>query len=258
MASDKVNPVDRFTLKAHYDAQEVMGSDPVLRSKILQTVVDQRFRAKRYLDIGIGQSDVTLEIGALLDAREICGVDISDEAVFRGNLLGITAVKTDLNYELLPFEDGYFDFVTLIDVIEHLVDTDHCLSELRRVLAPEGLVLVSTPNLGSITSILSLLAGYLPPPYEASLVHRIGKPSAHRYGLQAGVGRGHIHPYNMRALEEHLEIYGLMTQTCTFCRSSEHVRTAKGWLRVSSLLGYLFSEVLHAYGESILVIARKN
>jgi SAM-dependent methyltransferase len=45
----------------------------------------------------------------------------------------------------LPFEDGSFDLVTALDVIEHLDDDVAALREMRRVLRPGGHLLVTVP-----------------------------------------------------------------------------------------------------------------
>lgn len=46
----------------------------------------------------------------------------------------------------LPFADASFEVIESLDVIEHTPDPDRYLAELRRVLAPGGLVLLVTPN----------------------------------------------------------------------------------------------------------------
>ncbi len=46
----------------------------------------------------------------------------------------------------LPFADEAFDVVVCFEVIEHVEDPESILDELRRVLRPEGLAAVSSPN----------------------------------------------------------------------------------------------------------------
>lgn len=46
----------------------------------------------------------------------------------------------------LPFPDSSFDVVESIDVVEHTEDPDAYVAELARVLAPEGVILLATPN----------------------------------------------------------------------------------------------------------------
>jgi SAM-dependent methyltransferase len=70
---------------------------------------------------------------ALASARERCGA--SAEFV-TGDLLS------------LPFEQASFDLVVALDAIEHVEDPIAALDELRRVVAPDGIVIVSTPNRG--------------------------------------------------------------------------------------------------------------
>ncbi|MDQ6822330.1 MAG: methyltransferase domain-containing protein, partial [Actinomycetota bacterium] len=50
----------------------------------------------------------------------------------------------------LPFEDCSFEVVWASEVIEHVADTARWLSEARRVLAPGGRLLVTTPSHGRL------------------------------------------------------------------------------------------------------------
>ena len=59
-----------------------------------------------------------------------------------------------------PYPDGHFDLVIAGEIIEHLsYDPMHMLIEARRVLADGGFLLVTTPNIGSITSAAKALDG---------------------------------------------------------------------------------------------------
>ncbi|MDD5594869.1 MAG: class I SAM-dependent methyltransferase [Candidatus Omnitrophica bacterium] len=46
----------------------------------------------------------------------------------------------------LPFSDGYFDFVYSSSVLEHIKNRDQALSEIRRVLKPDGVMILTVPT----------------------------------------------------------------------------------------------------------------
>ncbi len=85
----------------------------------------------------------------------------------------------------MPFEDGYFQAVVSFETLEH-VPVDPFMREVRRVLAPGGLLLLSTPQnqLGHIPFIPAH-------EHEFSLAEVTQIVSAHfdvleRVGLKAG------------------------------------------------------------------------
>lgn len=81
-------------------------------------------------------------------AKEVDGIDISEEAVSQAKKI----FKADgLNYiqhtvESLPYEDNTFDLVVSLETIEHVDDVDSFLKEIKRVLKPDGVVVLSCPN----------------------------------------------------------------------------------------------------------------
>ncbi|MGH7908948.1 MAG: class I SAM-dependent methyltransferase [Thermodesulfobacteriota bacterium] len=44
----------------------------------------------------------------------------------------------------MPFEDGYFDFVSSFNSLDHVDDLDQAIAEITRVIAPGGLLLLIT------------------------------------------------------------------------------------------------------------------
>src|SRR5439155_22777110 len=59
---------------------------------------------------------------------------------------------TAADLERLPFEDGRFDRVLCVHVLEHVANDGAALRELRRVLAPGGEAIVMVPLLGTTTA----------------------------------------------------------------------------------------------------------
>jgi ubiquinone/menaquinone biosynthesis C-methylase UbiE len=80
--------------------------------------------------------------------RRVTAVDISEaaiaDAIRRFGDLGINFQWVD--GITLPFQDGTFDAVVSFQVIEHVDEPDGYLSEIVRVLGPEGQAIFTTPN----------------------------------------------------------------------------------------------------------------
>jgi O-antigen biosynthesis protein len=83
-------------------------------------------------------------------ARRAVGVDISHKTIAEASLLlgdaQIELFQADI--QSLPFDDASFDVISSFETIEHIEDPGRTLDELRRVLRPDGLLAVSSPNRG--------------------------------------------------------------------------------------------------------------
>jgi len=123
--------------------------------KALEIFFEHRF--DRILDIGCGDGKFTVLIGKACKAKEVYGVDISERGIEMARKKGIKAFRVDVDEESLPFENNYFDAIYAGAIIEHLFDPDHFLNEIYRVLKPEGLLVLDTPNLASLYNRIALL-----------------------------------------------------------------------------------------------------
>lgn len=102
----------------------------------------------RLLDAGCG-SGRTLDL--LTRYGSASGVDLSPMAVAAASERGHPDVR-EAAVEELPFDDGTFDVVTCLDVVEHTRDDRATLAELLRVTRPGGLLLVTVPAYPSLWS----------------------------------------------------------------------------------------------------------
>lgn len=106
---------------------------------------------KRVLDVGCGRGTLVRSFNEL--GIEAHGVDISKKAISEGLRRAPHFERKfhicDVDKEKLPFNDDYFELITMIYSIEHFTSPGECLKEVRRVLKPEGHVLVVTHILGS-------------------------------------------------------------------------------------------------------------
>jgi SAM-dependent methyltransferase len=98
----------------------------------------------RVLDFGCGDGH---SIGRWLGdrAKSYFGTDVSIVAVESCRELGLEAAVID-DEASVPLNDASIDVAVAIEVIEHLLDPMACVAELRRVVAPGGTLIVTTPN----------------------------------------------------------------------------------------------------------------
>jgi len=101
------------------------------------------FPLKEVLEIGGGQGGLT---ALLYPQAQITNIDLDPKYVNapcnqQEKVRFICGDATNL-----PFQNDFFDLVTMFDVIEHIPDHQKAISEALRVLKPKGFLLISTPN----------------------------------------------------------------------------------------------------------------
>jgi len=176
-----------------------------LRRACISLVIKHRISAKRLLDIGGGTGEFTKVIANLSKAKDVFIVDVSEKALSIALKLGFKTLLIDVSAEKLPFQDETFDMVLAIEVIEHLINPDHCIKECRRVLKSGGILLLFTPNLAWWVNRLVMLFGYQPYYSEPSTEINVGKFYRR---VQPYRTSGHIRLFTFKALSDFLRYYG--------------------------------------------------
>ncbi len=143
-------------------------------------------RKLRVLEIGCADGSFlrTLEQNNF----EAVGIDIAESAITQARADGLEAQVCNTETGI-DFKDAEFDAVIACEIIEHLYDTDFFLKEIKRVLKPNGTVIISTPNLASLKNRFRLLFGLYPRYSE----YRLGDDTS-----------GHIRNYTPRVLKKQL------------------------------------------------------
>jgi ubiquinone/menaquinone biosynthesis C-methylase UbiE len=121
---------------------------------------------QRILDLGCGDGALS---ELIVEHAEVAltAADVAQAALARAAArprLGQRATFLQVPFDGdLPLEDNAFELVWAGEVIEHVADTGRWLSEVRRVLAPGGELLISTPNHTRLALALRGIAVYSPP-----------------------------------------------------------------------------------------------
>jgi SAM-dependent methyltransferase len=121
----------------------------------------KQVRAKRVLDIASGEG---YGCSALLSAgaKSVIGIDIDALACARAARKYKIDVRVG-NAEAIPIETGSIDVVVSFETIEHVQNPDRFVREISRVLTPDGLLIISTPNKNLYSP-----PGKVPNPYHCS------------------------------------------------------------------------------------------
>ena len=102
---------------------------------------------KRVLDLGSGEGYGSAILAER--AKDVLGIELDARAVDHASTnypLDNLEFRQASVLELDDLSDASFDLVVCYEVIEHITAHDELLSLARRVLAPDGLFVVSTPD----------------------------------------------------------------------------------------------------------------
>ncbi len=118
-----------------------LGSDMKWKKKIVRLI--EKKNPSKILDVATGTGDLAIML-ASTQATEIIGVDISEGMLNIGRKkvtnknLADKITLTQADSEDLPFEDNYFDVITVAYGIRNFESLKKGLSEMYRVLRPGG------------------------------------------------------------------------------------------------------------------------
>ncbi|MBT3587154.1 MAG: bifunctional demethylmenaquinone methyltransferase/2-methoxy-6-polyprenyl-1,4-benzoquinol methylase UbiE [Flavobacteriaceae bacterium] len=137
------------TISENYDGLNRVisfGTDIKWRKKVLATIIEHQ--PESILDIATGTGDLAIKFAEKTSARKIIGLDLSEGmlSIARKKVVD-TALKDTIEFikgdsEALPFKDNMFDAITVSFGIRNFENLEKGLSEILRVLKPNGLFII--------------------------------------------------------------------------------------------------------------------
>jgi SAM-dependent methyltransferase len=169
----------------------------------------------RLLDVGCQDGEWTdaVRVKLAIPPRQVCALELDPTLAARARERGFDVRTADID-KSWPFEDASFDLVHANQVIEHIRRLDHFLRELRRVLTPDGSVVVCTENLASWHNIAALILGFQPFSLtNISAVRSIGNPLAlHADDVPPGESFQHVYVLTLSALRDIFAAHGFVIE----------------------------------------------
>jgi SAM-dependent methyltransferase len=211
---ERLHTDDKTYGNASYDVARLLGSSASGR-----WAERSKSRDVAILDIGCGKGQFVLDLVAELNRRHTITpkrVALLDLVRTENNEFGRISptpefFQQSVDGQSLPFPDASFDFISCNHVLEHVFETEKFLREIRRVVRPGGLVVISVPNCAAWMNRIFFLFGGMPLGAEVgteSITYGFW-PAFMKSKLVRFVPSGHIRDFTPRSLRD-------LTEACGF------------------------------------------
>jgi SAM-dependent methyltransferase len=164
---------------------------------------EQFTQGKRVLDYGCGSGYGAAQIAQ--SAAHVVAVDVAEDAITyaRHRFASMNLEFHCINPTVpLPFDDASFEVVLSFQVLEHVLDTESYISEIRRVLAPGGRLVLVTPDRS--TRLL-----WRQRPWNRWHVHEYGR------GELRDLVRGHFSHVDVLGMTASSDMIGIELRRCS-------------------------------------------
>ena len=126
------------------------------RMDLIGTIKESPDRALNVLELGCGLGATAAKIKYLYPNSQVYGVDICDEVIEIANSFAEVQQADVENFDW-PWQENFFDYVVMGDVLEHLRYPDRILQKLHKLVKNGGHIILSMPNVMHYSVMIPLL-----------------------------------------------------------------------------------------------------
>jgi len=105
----------------------------------------EKFEWNSLLDIGCQNGRQLVQLRSIFPDKELTGLDISDDAIKVAKRILPSANFVASAAESMPFANDRFDVAYMTETLEHVIDVDVVLKEIRRIVKPGWMFIGSVP-----------------------------------------------------------------------------------------------------------------
>lgn len=134
-------------------AQKDLGYFSQKRPEMLQYIPRG---AKKILDVGCADGSFSVAVKKQNDA-EVWGIELEPKVANEAEPKLHKMLVGDVNDLIDSLPDNYFDCIVFNDILEHLVDPNSLLDQIKKKLTQEGAVVASIPNVRYISTLVDLV-----------------------------------------------------------------------------------------------------
>lgn len=243
---DQCVEIDHYSQIVEYRSQLEQREEIALRLLVSQS------SGQNVLDLGCGDACFLSNWSQRQKNLKLFGLDLSVNQ--------ITKAKTRLPQaqfhraslsDPLPFQNNFFDHIYCGEVLEHLINPDHFMTEAFRILKPGGTLVMTTPNLFAWYNRIFMLFGISPLFLEYST-----KDSSVGYGplkrfKASEQPVGHLRIFHPEAFKEIQSMYGFKNIRLKSARF-EYLPKKVRWI------DDLLSRLSPRWGSILISVAQKT
>ncbi|MGG7176587.1 methyltransferase domain-containing protein [Clostridium paraputrificum] len=130
-----------------------------IRYDLINLINESIDKKMNVLEVGCACGSTLLAIKNIYPNSKIYGIEINKNSARIANCFADVRDENIENSDL-TYEEDYFDYIILGDVLEHLYNPTKVLSNMKKYLKDDGYILASIPNVMHHSVMRSLINGY--------------------------------------------------------------------------------------------------